>query len=347
MTGAAEAPFTAGMKIGYAMFPQGNVTSERQALDDPERMVRELALVDVAGGLGFDSFWVTEHHFGDYNLAPAPLQMLSYVAGRFPELELGTMVVVLPWNDPLRVVEGVVLLDYLAQGRLLVGLGKGEAEREFSAFGMDVAEGRRRFDEQVALVARALETGVLERPGEEPLAVRPQPARSFAGRIYMAAGSPASLARAADEGLGLVRIALRSWEDVGAQVRAHRDRFVAAHAAEPPPVVSLTYGYVDRDPVRARERGMEHAIAYRLSAVAHYGLPDGPDDLDRFGEAQLWGTPDEVVERIRAIAETSGTEHLAIAFRYAGVPYDEAEASMRLFAAEVLPRVRAAGVVAS
>ena len=105
------------------MFPQGNVASEPETLDDRERMGRELRLVDVAGALGFDSFWVTEHHFGDYNLAPAPLTVLAYVAGRFPRMGLGSMVVVLPWNDPLRVIEQAVVLDYLADGRFLLGIG--------------------------------------------------------------------------------------------------------------------------------------------------------------------------------------------------------------------------------
>jgi alkanesulfonate monooxygenase SsuD/methylene tetrahydromethanopterin reductase-like flavin-dependent oxidoreductase (luciferase family) len=331
------------MKLGYAMFPQASVAGETAALDDAARMARELALVDVAGGLGFDDLWVTEHHFGDYNLAPAPLQVLAYVAGRFPSLTLGTMVIVLPWNDPLRVVEGVVLLDHLCGGRLLVGFGKGEAQREFRAFGMDVAEGRRRFDADLGLVLRALETGVLERPGEEPVRVRPTPARSFAGRLYMAAGSPDSIDRAAREGLGLLRIALRSWDEVAEQVARHRAEHRAARGgAEPPPVVSLTFGYCDRDPVRARELGTEYARAYRMSAIHHYGLPDGEAELQRFAEAQVWGTPTECVEKARAIAAATGTERLAVAFRYAGVPYDRAEASMRLFAAEVAPHLQEA-----
>ena len=64
------------VKVGYVMFPQGNVVREPTSMPDPERDGRELALVDLAGALGFDAFWVTEHHFGDYNLAPAPLQVL-------------------------------------------------------------------------------------------------------------------------------------------------------------------------------------------------------------------------------------------------------------------------------
>jgi alkanesulfonate monooxygenase SsuD/methylene tetrahydromethanopterin reductase-like flavin-dependent oxidoreductase (luciferase family) len=157
----------------------------------------------------------------------------------------------------------------------------------------------------------------------------------------MAAGSPVSLDRAARDGLGLLRIALRSWEEVGEQVRRHRDGFLAAHGCEPPPAVALTYGYVDRDPGRARERGLQYATAYRRSAIHHYELgEDAEAELEAFAEAQLWGTPDQVVEKAAYVAEVTGTGHLAYAFRYAGVPYEEAEAGMRLFAAEVAPRLR-------
>lgn len=323
------------------MFPQANVGSEPSPLPDTERIPRELALVDLAGELGFDAIWVTEHHFGDYNLAPAPLQMLAYAAGRHPGITVGSMVVVLPWNDPLRVAEQAVMLDYLSGGRLLLGFGKGEAKREFRGFGVDLGEGRRRFEANLELVLRALETGVLERDGEPRVTIRPAPARSFAGRLYMAAGSPASLERAATAGLGLLRIALRSWEEVAEQVRRHRELFRAAHGCEPPPPVVLTYGFADRDPGRARELGMRYATAYRESAIEHYELgPDAEVELEQFAGAQLWGTPGEIVEKAAHVAELTGTDHLAFAFRFAGVPYEEAEASLRLFADEALPRLR-------
>jgi alkanesulfonate monooxygenase SsuD/methylene tetrahydromethanopterin reductase-like flavin-dependent oxidoreductase (luciferase family) len=326
---------------GYVSFPQANVPSEPAPLADAVRMQRELELVDLAGELGFEEFWVTEHHFGDYNLAPSPLQILSYVSGRFPAASVGTMVIVLPWNDPLRVVEQVVLLDYLSRGRLLVGFGKGDARREFNAFGVDLAQARERFDENLAIVLDTLESGVLVRDGHEPVTVRPAPRGSFAGRLYMAAGSPASLDRAAESGLGLLRIGLRSWAEVAEQVKRHYAAFVATHDHEPPPTVTLTYGFVDRDPGRARELGMRYARAYRLSAIDHYELgPDADAELEAFAEAQLWGTPDQVVERAAYLAETTRTGHLAYAFRYAGVPYDDAVSSMRLFAAEVAPRLR-------
>lgn len=102
----------------------------------------------------------------------------------------------------------------------------------------------------------------------------------------------------------------------------------------------LTYAYCDWDPVRASELGQRYARAYRTSAIDHYGLADGEADLARFAEVQLWGTPAQCVEKARAIAETSGTARLVVAFRFAGVPYDLAEQSMRLFAAEVAPHLQ-------
>ena len=328
------------MKAGYAMFPQGNVVSETTTLPDPTRMAHELSLANIAGELAFDSFWVTEHHFGEYNLAPAPLTVLSFIAGRFPRMEIGSMVVVLPWNDPLRVIEQTVILDYLSGGRLLLGIGKGEAAREFSAFGMDLDEGRRRFEANLDLLLEALKTGVLRREGEPDIAIRPTPRTDFKDRILMAAGSPQSLDRAADAGLPLVRIILRGWEEVAEQVDRHRERFTAAVGYEPPPCVLLTYAFCDRDAGKAAELGQRYARAYRETAVNHYGLADRENDLRRFAEDQIWGTPDQIVEKCEAAARTIGTDHIAFAFRYAGVPYAEAEASMRLFATEVLPRLQ-------
>jgi len=110
--------------------------------------------------------------------------------------------------------------------------------------------------------------------------------------------------------------------------------------------VLLTYAYCDWDPVRASELGQRYARAYRTSAIDHYGLADGETDLQRFAETQIWGTPDQIVEKCEHAARTTGTDHIAFAFRYAGVPYAHGEASMRLFASDVLPRLKGLAVPA-
>ena len=57
--------------------------------------------------------WLIEHHFSDYFPTPSPLILASHIAGRFPELSLGTCVVVLPWYEPLRLAGEIAMLSLL------------------------------------------------------------------------------------------------------------------------------------------------------------------------------------------------------------------------------------------
>ena len=85
----------------------------------------ELRLADLAEPLGFDSIWGVEHHFTDYTMCPDVLEFLTYMAGRTRRVQLGSMVVVLPWHDPVRVAEQVSMLDTMSGGRLVLGIGRG------------------------------------------------------------------------------------------------------------------------------------------------------------------------------------------------------------------------------
>src|SRR5262245_57937191 len=92
---------------------------------DAEMFRHELALASRAEAAGFDSVWTPEHHFSGYMETPNVLQFLSWVAGQTSRVRLGTMVTVLPWHDPVRVVENFVLLDHLSGGRAVLGIGRG------------------------------------------------------------------------------------------------------------------------------------------------------------------------------------------------------------------------------
>src|ERR1700753_4106303 len=103
---------------------------------DPSRTDRDvlkagLALRDLGEPLGFDSIWGVEHHFTDYTMCPDVLQFLSYFAGRTERVQLGSMVVVLPWHNPMRVAEQIVMLDHYSNGRFILGLGRGLGRVEF------------------------------------------------------------------------------------------------------------------------------------------------------------------------------------------------------------------------
>jgi alkanesulfonate monooxygenase SsuD/methylene tetrahydromethanopterin reductase-like flavin-dependent oxidoreductase (luciferase family) len=89
----------------------------------------ELRTGELAEELGFDKIWPVEHHFTDYAACPDNTQFLSYLAARTRRINLATGAVILPWNDPLRVAEKITLLDYMSDGRAVLGFGRGLARR--------------------------------------------------------------------------------------------------------------------------------------------------------------------------------------------------------------------------
>ena len=150
---------------------------------DGQVVAEEVQLGVLADALGFDALWPVEHHFCDYAFCPDNTVFLAHMAARTQRILLGTGAVILPWNDPLEVAEKISLLDHLAGGRVLFGVGRGLARREYEGFGITMDESRGRFDEAARMVVDALETGWIEGDGryyrQARTPIRPAPARSF------------------------------------------------------------------------------------------------------------------------------------------------------------------------
>ncbi len=92
---------------------------------DQEVYAHEIAMADMAEPLGFDSIWAAEHHFDEYTMCPNVAQFLTYMAGRTNRVGLGSMVMVLPWHDPVRLAEEVLVLYHVSKGRAILGVGRG------------------------------------------------------------------------------------------------------------------------------------------------------------------------------------------------------------------------------
>src|SRR5207249_12291771 len=106
------------MHVGTGTFFQ-NLGKTRS---DAEVYAHELSMADLGEPLGFDSVWAAEHHFTDYTMCPDPAQLLTYLAGRTQRVQLGTMVMVLPWHDPVRIAEHFTVLDHMSRGRAILGI---------------------------------------------------------------------------------------------------------------------------------------------------------------------------------------------------------------------------------
>src|SRR6185503_8885435 len=99
-----------------------------------------LALEQIrhAEGLRYDAAWVAQHHFHEHEGGlPSPFVFLGHLAAHTSRIRLGTGIVTLPLELPVRVAEDAVVLDLLSAGRLELGVGNGGNPTAFAGFELD------------------------------------------------------------------------------------------------------------------------------------------------------------------------------------------------------------------
>ncbi len=352
------------MHVGMAAIFQ-NPESERS---DQEVYRADLELARIAEPLGFESVWGVEHHFTDYTMCPDVLQFLSYVAGHTQQISLGSMVVVLPWHDPMRVAEQISMLDHMSGGRMILGLGRGLGRVEFEGFRVPMDDSRGLFVESAQMILAGLEKGYCEFDGQyvhQPRRdLRPRPFRSFHGRSYAAAISPESMPIVAELGLGMLIIPQKPWDTVAAELGQYRDVYRKTNGKEAPPPVAAGWVFCDEDAGRAEELARRYIGKYWQTVAEHYELrgdhlaktrgyesyarmqelasAEGGLDamIEFFLTLQVWGTPEQCYEKTVDIQKRIGNDTFVGVFSYAGMPHTESERNLRLFAAEVMPELK-------
>src|SRR5947209_9809519 len=321
-SGPTAAAMGCEMHVGMGVIFQG----EGEGRTDRNVYRNELRLGDLAEPLGFESLWGVEHHFTDYTMCPDVLLYLTYFAGRTQRIQLGSMVVVLPWHSPLRVAEQVVMLDHISNGRLILGLGRGLGRVEFEGFGVNQEDSRAIFSEAAQMILEGLERGCCEFDGkfvkQKRRELRPRPFKSFRGRTYAAAVSPESSVIMAKLGIGLLIIPQKPWDMVARELNDYRRVYSEVNGTDAPPPIVGGWTFCDEDPGRAEELGRRYIGAYWRSVVKHYELvgdhltkmrgyeaykavqervstPGGGDAMTEcFRGLQVYGTPEQCYEKV-------------------------------------------------
>jgi alkanesulfonate monooxygenase SsuD/methylene tetrahydromethanopterin reductase-like flavin-dependent oxidoreductase (luciferase family) len=327
----------------------------------------ELRIAGLIEPLGFDSAWGVEHHFTDYTMLPDVMEFLAYMAGRTERIQLGSMVMVLPWHQPMRAAEQISMLDNLSDGRVILGLGRGSGRVEFDGFGLDMSESRQRFVEAATMVLEGLETGTCEFDGEfvkqSRADIRPFPFKTFRGRTYIGSLSPESAPMIAQLGAAIFVVPQKPWHRLDEEFASYRTQFAEIHGHPAPPPAFGAWVYCHEDEEVARERAFEYVGRYWDSTLEHYQFhtghmssqkgyeyygafaktmdEKGPEAmLQHFVNLQVFGTPEQCAEKVKWIATHLGADLFTAVFSYGNMPYDLAEASMRLFAKDVLPELK-------
>ncbi len=309
-----------------------------------------LRMLEFADRAGFARYHKAEHHFTVLDAAPRGLMFLAAAAQRTERLRLGTLGTLLPFQQPLRLLEDVCMLDHLSNGRFDLGIGKGVSPVEHEIDGRRADDASSITTEVVTILRRGLATGVVNHHGEHfrfanvPLGLqpkqRPYPPLWYPGNVEFA-------------GLHRLNTVVGGPVPVVAEQRARFEACLARgeddwNPGASAPIFGVTqHVFVARDGVAARERSMRAWKRYddnltslwRARGVPLAGSPTlgGNAELALQVGALVAGTPAEVLARAHALRDVAGVHYFVGAFAWGDVAHDETMSSLELLAREVMP----------
>ena len=314
-------------------------TLYRQTLEHIEQME----------ALGFDTVWLTEHHFIDDDYLPSVLTMAAAVAARTSRVTIGTAVLLLPLHDPIRVAEDAAVVDVLSNGRLRLGLGLGYKLEEFEAFGVDRRHRPSLLEEGIEIIRGRVGRRTVQPPRPPPQLRRPRRhAEAGAAPGTRRSGWPAGRRCPSPApptvGDGLIVV---GGPDL---YREYHDAHRASGRGRPGAAVHLRLHVPDATtPTRDDAQLGQYAI-YRMENYAKwYGtagdlaadraLLQAAGAADAGGAMRFFGTARAVIDELKA-AEAAGA---TAALWFATLPGTTADATTPLFevlARDVMPAFR-------
>jgi alkanesulfonate monooxygenase SsuD/methylene tetrahydromethanopterin reductase-like flavin-dependent oxidoreductase (luciferase family) len=321
---------------------------QRLPLGDYARFYAEcLEEIEEGERLGFTGVWLSEHHFADDGYLPSPLVAAAAIAARTKTMTIGTNVLLLPMHHPLRVAEDAAVADLISGGRFVLGVGQGYVQHEFEVLGFDRKHRPSLFEEGVEIIRRAWEEGRIGYEGKrwrfENLPFGPQLGRR--PPIYIGASADPAIDRAARMADGFLTSAAWGAGNVVTYRKVREALARHGRAEEDFPYVASGVVYLREDSELARSE-VAPAIAYQRSRYAEWGTDRGepkpepirPEDLS--WERYFVGNPEEVAEGLARVYAEAPYHHLCFWGRLPGVTHEQALTNMRLFASDVIPRVR-------
>ena len=312
-------------------------------VDAAERYRLAIAQIVHAETCGFDTAWVAQHHFHeDEGGLPAPFVFLSQVAARTTRIRLGTGIVTLPLELPIRVAEDAAVLDLMCGGRLEVGVGPGGNLSAYEAFGLDSAERTELLVRHHRVLLDAWAGRAL--PGGDRL-YPPNP--GLVDRVWQATFSVegARRAGAAGDGLMLSRTQPRaagarhlSLPDIqNPMIDAYLDALPQGRA--PRILASRTVFAADNrnEAMRLAELGLARQRA-RYAAIGRAVFVEGMSVHDQVAAMDIHiGTPEDVIASLRADSTLARATDLTVQSHSIDPPHRFILRSIELVAERVGP----------
>ena len=316
------------------------------------RYADTIAQAVLADELGFDTVWLAELHFNSrFSIMSAPLLVASAIAQATSRVKVGTAVNLVPLHNPIRLAEETATLDIISGGRAIFGIGRGSNPRQFQGYGVDLEEGRGRFQEALDFILKAWASDEFSFQGEHyqahDLTVSPKPEQKPHPPVYIASNSPDTFSLVGSLGHNiLVAPLVVSIQGALDGLEVYRAT-LAEHGHDPASLkVNVNVPvYVTEDRSKARG-GFEETFNNYLGVIrsnssqATSRLANMTYDqvYDEYG---VIGDPEQCIAKLRSLHEMYQNQEFMCWFNTGGMlPHGEVEKSMRLFAKEVMPHFK-------
>jgi alkanesulfonate monooxygenase SsuD/methylene tetrahydromethanopterin reductase-like flavin-dependent oxidoreductase (luciferase family) len=327
--------------------------------------------IEHADESGFDVYSVIDHHFfPKFSISANPLAMFAAAAQRTHRVRFRTALHTLPLENPMRIAGMIAEADILTNGRLECGLGRGHAWL-FGPSALPLEESRPRYDEAVDILELALTRDKFSYAGKyynvKDVSVVPRPLQQPHPKFYTGGTSEITYQTAGEKGWGIFVPPLLPWKVLEGPLNIYKKACVE-HGHQPD-IVYIRPVYIDQDETQIRkevEQALLNFLAFNASPVESIQSEEKKAELRAKGygfyasgalesltkltydeiveqEIGFIGTPEKVINQIRALQAKSGIGELAIVSNFGGLEHWKSIKIQHMFAKHVMPAFRAAG----
>lgn len=341
------------LRIGYGVLTCQRLAGSDRTFEDI--YADELSYAVAAEELGFDSVWLSEHHFTEDGYLSAIFPMMAAIAARTSRVDLGTDVILSPMHHPLRFAEDAAAVAVLAGAHrtLQLGLAIGYRDEEFQAWGVPKSERVARLVEHVEVARKAWTGERFSHRGPtlevKDLMVRPAPGRP--PQLWIGGWVDGAIRRAARLGDGYVSPST-GVRDTARRVAVLDEEAARVGRAEPVAVSTFTWSAFDDGAgisagVLAGVGHLHEGYREWYSSSSDWGGGrEFGEKLASFSDGTGWiqsGTSEQLLDRLGTMATTfarSRPFELGVRLHYPGMERAEVLDAMARFAAEVMTPLR-------
>jgi alkanesulfonate monooxygenase SsuD/methylene tetrahydromethanopterin reductase-like flavin-dependent oxidoreductase (luciferase family) len=307
-----------------------------------------LTIAEWAEELGFDSFWLGEHHLYWYGTCVSPPMVIAALAQRTKAIRLGPAVCVPSFHHPLVVAEEYAFADNLCGGRLEFAVGSGFSPVEFKTFGMSMEEAKEKYWEAFEIILKAWSEDEFSYKGKHYVvdngSLYMKPVQTPRPPTWVAASSDETLIKAGELGLPVMGIPFARSHTV-LDVKHKNDLFKASylgsgHTGEPDIMVAM-HVYLhqnDNDAVTFARPYFERAVSFHKTH-RRPGSKVVEFDSVRRERLAVFSSHQQAAE-IFAEYAAIGVTYVICMVNFGGVPMADVRRTLELMSHEVMPKLR-------